>query len=136
MTFLKRLTSFTAPAMTAAALLAATVPAAQAAEGVILGERVVSDRGEVDMISGRGDGAVRAIRLCVRRRAVEMFDIDVVFRNAGRQDVDVRRVIRAGECTRRIDLRGGDRFIKRVKLKYRSARAAGPQPVVVLFGYR
>jgi hypothetical protein len=114
----------------------AAAPAMAQADWVALGSRTVADHGERDTISGRGDGRFTKIRLCVERRAVRFFDLDVVFANGGRQDVPVRARIGAGQCTRVIDLKGRERNIRQVVMKYETARAHGPQAVVTVYGRR
>lgn len=117
---------------------AAAAPAPRPAPrgAVFLGERQVADNVERDRIRVARDDRYRAIQICVQRRAVDFGDLKVVFGNNREQTVELRRVIRGGQCSRRIDLNGNDRVIKRVEFRYRSARAQGPQPIVGLFGYR
>lgn len=118
----------------AAFLLAAGSAPAQAWE--YLGSRTVGFAVDRDAISARGEGAFRRIRLCVEGNAIEMFDLDVVFGNGGRQDVQVRDIIRPGTCTRAIDLRGRARNIRRVVMVYRSIPNFRGQAVVNLYGIR
>jgi hypothetical protein len=49
---------------------------------------------------------------------VHFYDVDVRFRNGGRQDVSVRQRINPGQCTRAIDLRGDDRDIATISMLY------------------
>lgn len=122
-----------------AALMLASVATAAEAQGrgwVEIGSRTVADNLERDVISGRGDGRFRQIKICVERRAVRFQDVDVVFRNGGRQDVRIRRQIGAGQCTRAIDLNGDRRRIRRVRFIYETIRNRGPQARVVLYGRR
>ena len=58
--------------------------------------------------------------LCVYNQPVRMYDLDVRFHNGGVQDVSVRNVIGAGQCTRAIDLNGQRRDIQSVSLAYRA----------------
>lgn len=116
--------------------LAAAMPASAQAQWVFLGKKAVSLDADRDVVSVRGEGAFSRIRLCVRRRAVRFFDLDVVFGNGGRQDLQIRRVIGPGECTRAIDIRGKRRFIRRVILKYTTVGKHGPQAIVEVYGRR
>jgi hypothetical protein len=124
-------------ACAATAMMAATALPASAKEGwVQLGTRSVGDNPDRDVISGRGEGTFTKIRLCVQGRAVHFYDLDVDFGNGGRQDVSIRKRINPGECTRAIDLRGGERNIRQVVMKYETIRDRGRQGVVELYGRR
>jgi hypothetical protein len=69
---------------------------------------------------GRREGRFKAIRLVARGNDVEMLDLKVVYANGDPDDIEVRSVIRAGERTRRLDLRGRDRAIRQIDMVYRS----------------
>lgn len=122
--------------------LAAAAPTAAQAQWVLVGEKSVSLDGDRDVVNTAGEGSFRRIRLCVLRRAVRFYDLDAVFGNGGRQDLQIRRVIGPGDCTRAINLRGGRRFIRRIILNYRTVNAYGtganfgPQAVVEVYGLR
>lgn len=122
--------------------LAAAAPTAAQAQWVLLGEKTVSLNGDRDVVRAAGEGSFRRIRLCIRRRAVRFFDLDVVFGNGARQDLNIRRVIGPGDCTRAIDLRGGRRFIRRIILNYQTVNPYGtgslfgPQAIVEVYGRR
>ncbi|HKJ61404.1 MAG TPA: hypothetical protein VKA94_05345 [Hyphomicrobiales bacterium] len=122
--------------------LAATAPSAAQAQWVLLGEKAVSLDADRDIVSAVGEGTFSGIRLCVRRRAVRFYDLDVEFGNGGHQDLQIRRVIGPGECTRAIDIRGNRRFIRRVILNYQTVNPYGtgaifgPQAIVEVYGRR
>lgn len=122
----------TLAAVAGASLLLISANAAQAQGWERLGSRVVADNVETDSVSGAGEGRFRQIRLCVKHRAVNFRDLDVVFGNGGGQDVRVRRRIGAGQCTRAIDLKGGKRRVRRVVMRYQTIRDRGPQAAVTL----
>lgn len=129
-TILKATIALSLLAMTAA------VPSQAEARWVFLGERAVALDGDRDVIRARGEGAFSKIRLCVTRRAVRFYDLDVVFGNGGRQDLRIRRIIEPGECTRAIDIRGNRRFIRRIIMKYETVGRRGRQAVVEVYGRR
>lgn len=102
-----------------------------------LGCRDVNFRVDRDAIQvGRRDGSFRAVRLTVRGAPVEMFDLKVVYGNGERDDLSVRQVIPAGGATRWIDLRGRDRFIRRIDLAYRSVPTPRGRATVCAEGLR
>jgi hypothetical protein len=92
----------------------------------------VSGGTDVDRINVRGDRRYRQMRLCVFNAPLRMRDFDIRFENRQRQDVRVRQRIRAGTCTRNIDLAGGRRDIEWVRLRYEPIRRGFTRPLVRL----
>lgn len=70
---------------------------------------------------GRREGRFKAIRLHVRGADVEMLDLKVIYTNGEPDDIRVRNLIRAGDRTRSLDLRGWERSIDRVDMTYRTS---------------
>ena len=90
---------------------------------VELGCQTVSFRADRDVLRvGRRDGRFSAIRLHARGGDVEMLDLKVVYSNGQPDDIQVRRILRRGERTNALDLRGGERSIDRVEMVYRAVR--------------
>lgn len=88
---------------------------------VELGCRSVGFRVDRDVIKvGRFDGAFRKIRLRVIGNKIEVFDLQVVYGNGGRDDIRVRAIIADGGMTKPLDLRGDRRAIQRIEMIYRS----------------
>jgi hypothetical protein len=99
-----------------------------------LGSRIVSHQAERDRVPAQGARRYAQVRLCASNRAVRLYDVDVVFRNGGRQDLQVRNVLRPGECTRAIDLRGNTRDIRFVSLAYQTVgRNFGRRAEIAVF---
>ena len=69
---------------------------------------------------GRREGRFKAIRLHVRGADVEMLDLRVIYANGAPDDIPVKNVIRQGDRTRPLDLRGFERSIRRVDMVYRT----------------
>ena len=65
-----------------------------------IGERIVTDRLDVDVIHLPGNRKFSRVKVCVKGNPVHFYDFDIFFRNGGHQDVNVRSRINAGECTR------------------------------------
>ena len=86
------------------------------------------------MIAVPGKQRFGSIRICVKRHAVHFRDLDVVYANGGKDDLPVRQVIPAGECTRWIDLRGGQRNIRRIVLRYDTWGNSGPRALIEAWG--
>ena len=103
---------------------------------VELGCQTVSFRADRDVLRvGRRDGRFGAIRLHARGGDVEMLDLKVVYSNGQPDDIQVRRILRRGERTNALDLRGGERSIDRVEMVYRAAaNFRGREAVVCVEG--
>jgi len=123
------------PKLLAGAALAAmlAIPATPAS-AELLGTRVVAYGSETDVIRVPGTTRYSAIKICVYDHAVRFRDLDVVYANGGRDDLPLRRVISAGDCTRWIDLRAGRRDIRRIVLNYETWGNSGPRAKITAQG--
>ena len=90
------------------------------AQWELIGTRDVSFRADRDTIFARGNDRYRQVMVCVYRQPVRVLDLDVRFANGGHQDLSVRNVIGAGQCTRAIDLNGQRRDIRSVSIAYKT----------------
>ena len=88
------------------------------------------DGRDTDTINLPGRTRQRAIRLCAINQPLRLRDFDIQFDNGRRQDVNTRAVLRAGTCTRAVDLRGNRRDIARVRLRYDPIIRSWQRPVV------
>jgi len=86
----------------------------------LVGSTQVSFRTERDTVRVRGYERHRQIMVCVYNKPVRFLDMDVRFGNGRSQDVGVRSVINAGQCTRAIDLNGRNRDIRSVSFAYKT----------------
>ena len=119
----------------AAATVLAVAPAdAQGGRWANHGWRTVAytrvDGRDMDTIWLRGNIRERSIRLCAINQALNLRDFDIRYRNGGHQDVNTRAVLRAGTCTRAVDLRGNRRDIASIRLKYAPIWRAAMRPMV------
>lgn len=117
----------------ALALSAATI-ATPAFAWTELGVRTVADRTDHDSINLPGDRRFDRIKLCVYRNPIHLYDLHVHYRNGGTQEVSVRDFIRAGQCTRAIDLSGEDRNIDRIDMTYEETSWRRRTATVRVFG--
>lgn len=83
-----------------------------------------------DTIPVRGTARYRQLRVCVFGGPINMRDVDVWFRNGGHQDIGTRAFMRAGSCTRNLDLRGRRRDVSFVRLAYRPLARGWTRPIV------
>ena len=119
----------------AATAMAMALPVAAAETGWTgLGHREVSDSVDRDTITARDRGTFRQIMICVERAPVRFYDVVVRYRNGGTQNVRIRALVRAGRCTRNIDLRGRDRNVEAVDFAYEAASLGRGRARVELFG--
>ena len=88
------------------------------------------DGRDSDTIYVPGRTRQSAVRLCAINQPLHLRDFDIRFANGRRQDVDTRAVLRAGTCTRAVDLRGNRRDIASIRLRYEPITRASQRPVV------
>lgn len=109
-------------AAAAAGLTAISPAAAQHGRWNDRGWRTVAytrvDGRDTDIIHMRGHIRERRIRVCSINQPLNLRDFDIRYQNGGHQDVNTRAVLRAGTCTRSVDLRGNRRDINAVRLRY------------------
>lgn len=118
------------------ALLLAALPA-RAEKWVLLGQRHVTDRAERDTVEvTASEGSFDAIQLRVKRSAVRFYDVTVVYGAGTSDDLELRDVVPAGGKSRPLDLRGANRFIKRVELKYEAKSLGRRGAIVEVWGRR
>jgi hypothetical protein len=106
-------------------------------EWVLLGERTVTDKVDHDTIpvtAARGD--FRRIKLNVRQHPIRILHLVVHYGNGNPDKLDVRELIPAGEESRGIDLRGGDRVIRKIELWYETKSLGRQQALVRVYGIR
>lgn len=118
----------------AAAISMSFVSGAMAGDWVKLGARDVSDRTETDTLHLSGHRDYTKLKFCVKRNPVNFKDVDVYFENGGHQDISLRSRINAGDCTRVIDLQGGDRDITRIVMRYEETSLKRAHATVVVWG--
>ena len=83
-----------------------------------------------DSIRVAGTARYRQMRVCVYGGPIQMRDVDVRFRNGGHQDIGTRSLMRAGTCTRSLDLRGARRDVTQIRLRYARLARGWVRPVV------
>jgi hypothetical protein len=130
---MKRTMILTAAAA-ASAVVAVSPAAAQYARWNERGWRTVAytrvDGRDTDIIRMRGHIRERRIRVCAINQPLNLRDFDIRFQNGGHQNVNTRAVLRAGTCTRAVDLRGNRRDINAVRLRYAPIYRSALRPYV------
>lgn len=122
--------------LTALLVAAAGDIAAAPQPWVLLGDRTVTDRLDHDVFVLKGPAReLRAIKIAVKKKAVELRRIRITFADGSTQEVRIDRVIPSGDSSRPVDLTGGRRVVTRVEFWY-DAQSFGKKAVVRLFGLR
>jgi hypothetical protein len=83
-----------------------------------------------DTVRVPGTARYRQMRVCVFGGPIRMRDVDVRFRNGGHQDIGTRALMRAGTCTRNLDLRGRYRDVTQIHFEYARLARGWVRPVV------
>lgn len=112
--------------------LASTFPvhAAWKVLGVLKADKGV-DRDEVSVSAKR---AYRQLRLKADGADVEIQSLHVVYGSGEPDKIDVRRTLRAGTSTFPLDLKGGERFIQKIVLWYRTPERESKKAIVTVYG--
>ena len=122
--------------LTVVAIGAATAAVA-GSTWVLLGERTVTDRLDHDTIVVTADrGEFSAVKVVVKKHAVDFHRFVVHYGNGEDQDVAVRQMIPAGGSSRTVDLAGGRRVIKSIDFWYDAHTLGGKKAVVSVLGLR
>ncbi|HUM45389.1 MAG TPA: DUF2541 family protein [Chitinophagales bacterium] len=85
-----------------------------------IAETVVNLKTDQDELMVLGADHYKAIRLKATDSDIEITDVRVMYENEQVQDIEVRKILKAGEQTREIDLDGKDRAIKKIRLTYKT----------------
>ena len=118
----------------AAALLAGK---ALAAAWVHLGTRTVNVSVDYDtFVVSAARGKFDRIQLKVRGNDLYILDLKVIYANGRSDDIPIRSMIPQGGGSRVIDLRGGNRFIRSVRMVYRRPANLRGATIVDLWGRR
>lgn len=102
-----------------------------------LGSRSVTLRGDRDVIGVRRlEGDFRKLQIVVRENGVFFNSMVVVYSNGADDNIPLQFHISPGGRSRLIDLRGGDRYIRRIEFSYRSVPNGRGRAQVEVFGRR
>lgn len=121
-------------ALAGTAASVAGIGSAEAAVWLPLGSRRVGLFVDHDTIPVGAFTNFRKLRLTVTGNALYVYDMKVIYRNGAVDHIPIRWRIPQGGATRVIDLRGGDRFIRRVELWYGKMPNGRGRTMVHVFG--
>ena len=102
-------------------LLGLLISAAQADERKLIGTTAINDirdRDRIDLPSCEGTKNERTshIKLKVNRHRVEVYNLEVIFENGESQELYVRKRFRKGSASEWLELVGGPRCVRRIKI--------------------
>jgi len=107
----------------------------QGARWKFLGERLVNDRLDHDVIMVTSvEGDLKAIQIRVKGAPVDFHKLVVVYGNGRRQEIALRNTLPAGGASRAIDLAGDERIVRSVEFWYDANTIRGRKAKVRLFG--
>lgn len=79
-------------------------------------------RAEVDRIEvGRNEGLFKRVRITVKDRALVFDEMRIVYGNGEEEVIPVKTTVAANSTFGPVDLKGGNRVIKEIRARYRSA---------------
>ena len=85
---------------------------------------------------GGEEGLVKRIKFEVRGTDVEFKKVTVTYESGDPEEIDIRDEVRRGGKTRAIDLKGGNRVIKRVLINFKVDKDADRDAAIVLMGHK
>ena len=102
-------------------LLGLLISTAQADERRLIGTTAINDirdRDRIDLPSCEGTKNQRTthIKLKVNRHRVEVYNLEVIFENGESQELYVRKRFRKGSASEWLELVGGPRCVRRIKI--------------------
>ncbi len=83
---------------------------------------------------GQQAGRFRQVKIRAVGHAIDLFGMHVTYGNGESEDVQVPRSLRGGQETPAIDLRGRERFIENIELRYRTKPNFGGSATVEVHG--
>jgi hypothetical protein len=104
---------------------------------VFLGERSVGDNVDRDTVvvtAVKGD--FRRIQFRVKNHAINVLRLVVMYGNGVPDKIETRQLIPAGGTSRIIDLKGGDRIIKKIDFWYETKSLGRKRTLIKVYGMR
>lgn len=103
----------------------------------VMGEvQIERKSGTAQIEVGAEEGLAKRIKLEVRGTDVEFKKVTVTYESGDPEEVDVRDKVRRGGKTRAIDLKGGNRVIKKVVLAFKVDKDTDRDARIILLGHK
>jgi hypothetical protein len=101
----------------------------------VLGDAEINRKsGTAQIEVGAEEGLARRIKFEVRGTDVEFKKVTVSYENGDPEEIDIRDTVRRGGKTRAVDLKGGNRVIKRVVIAFKVDKDADRDARIILMG--
>jgi hypothetical protein len=102
-----------------------------------MGDAEIDRKGGTTQIDvGAEEGLAKRIRFEVRGTEVEFKKVTVTYESGDPEEVDIRDRVRRGGRSRPIDLKGGNRVIKKVISAFKVDKDADRDARIVLLGHK
>ena len=85
---------------------------------------------------GAEEGVAKRIKFEVRGSDVEFKKVTVTYESGDPEEIDIRDTVRRGGKTRAIDLKGGNRVIKKVLIAFKVDKDADRDARIILLGHK
>lgn len=103
----------------------------------VMGDAEISRKsGAATIEVGAAEGLAKRIKFEVRGTDVEFKKVTVTYENGDPEEVEIRDKVRRGGKTRAIDLKGGNRVIKKVLIAFKVDKDADRDARIVLMGHK
>jgi hypothetical protein len=107
------------------------------ADWKVMGDAEIERKGGTAQIEvGAEEGLAKRIKFEVRGTDVEFKKVTVTYENGDPEEIDVRDKVRRGGRTRPIDLKGGNRVIKKVLIAFKVDKDADRDARIILLGHK
>ena len=132
--------TITTAMMIAVAMLAFAAARARGADDDAKDWKVMGDAkierksGSAKIDVGGEEGLVKRIKFEVRGADMEFKKVTVTYESGDPEEIDIRDEVRRGGKTRAIDLKGGNRVIKRVVIAFKVDKDADRDARIILLG--
>ena len=101
-----------------------------------IGEMVASFAKERDVMFVTGADKFAALKIKVTDADIKISDIEVYYENGTQEDINVRTDIKNGGKSRVINLKGGERQIKKIAFVYKTAGGSSEKAHLEVWGLK
>jgi hypothetical protein len=135
-------TTITAALFIAIAMLALAPALARGADDEDKDWKVMGDAkierksGTAKIDVGTEEGLAKRIKFEVRGSDVEFKKVTVTYESGDPEEIDIRDTVRRGGKSRAIDLKGGNRVIKKVLIAFTADKDTDRNAAIILMGHK
>lgn len=87
-------------------------------------------------VVGKRLGTFKGVRVVARDNEIRLYGMEIIYGNGSRETVPIYGKLAAGQSTQPFDLKGRERFIDRVNLRYRTSFSLKGEGTVEVWGLR